>query len=622
MFDTKNTNYGQAVRSPSRTWKISVDILPDNRDEVNLYTLDNDDIVLGSFTFEEASTCSDNIEIGSVFANNIAFSLQNTDGKFNGINLLYARVRPVVSLLTDAETNEWAEIPLVTFYITEAGKKLSTIPVKAMDGMYKLNRRLGDICSTEDLALHNVLSAVLNYWGWSMIAATGDELRGITERLPELADDKLTCRDFVSYTAALLGKSARFNRDGRLEFFGYSDTVYETTPETRTELTLSDLDIEVTGVAVIDAEDNRVDAEGGSDKYVVVVGKNPLLFKDGLTALARDNAAAALLGQKYTPYSCGIIGDPAVQCGDRVRHIIPDKDGGDDRIVQSLIMSHRFAFRSAGQIDARGKPPEANRQLTATAKKIIEIEKKAAKDLNDGLDEMQRTIVNQTDLLTSSLGFYTYIEYNEDGSIKAYYMMNKKNKDDANTVWVINENGIGLSHTGIKGPFTSGWTSDDSIVASIITADMIKTGSLSADLIKTGTINADLIKAGKIKADYIDTTNLSAERLTTKEGGVYGIIGQTPGDGGYGLFIMRGENDPLFSVSPRRIYADEEHYTSTTMYIDGSDAQIVTRHGQIMDTNVAYAEFRHRNTCINLSDGGCLFMEITVNMGLPVILMV
>ena len=558
MFETKNINYKEAVRDPSRTWKISLDILTDNQEKIKL---DNDDVVLSSFTFEEASTCSDNIEIGSVFANNISFSLQNTDGKFNDINLQYAQVRPTVSLLTDAETNEWEDVPLGTFYVTEVGRKMSTIPIKAMDGMYKLNRLLGDIrdepnappFSTEGLTLHNVLSIILNYWGWSMTDAVADELRGITARLPELADEKLTCRDFVSYTAALLGKSARFGRDGRLEFFGYSDNVYETTPETRTELVLSDLELEVTGVAVINAGDERYEAEGSTDivvdKYVIVVGKNPLLFNDDMTSLALSNAADALLGQRYTPYSCGIIGDPAIQCGDRIRHIIPDKDGAENRIIESLIMSHRFKFRGSGQLEAKGKPPEENRQLTATAKKIIEIEKKAAKDLNDGLDGMQRAILNATQAITGQSGGYVVLDPPENP--EQILIMDKPDKEEAENVWRWNSAGLAHSSKGYDGPYTTAIMMDGRIVA-----DFIKTGSLSADLIKTGTINADLIKAGKIKADYIDATNLRAERLSNlSDQSMHGIVGKGPHTlDGTGLFLVQSgypaSSEVFFKVWP------------------------------------------------------------------------
>ena len=59
-------------------------------------------------------------------------------------------------------------------------------------------------------------------------------------------------------------------------------------------------------------------------------------------------------------------------------------------------------------------------------------------------------------------------------------MMSTPNSTPTTLVWAITSGGIGVSHTGIEGPYTSSWTMDDSILANSITANMIKTGVLQS----------------------------------------------------------------------------------------------------------------------------------------------
>ena len=85
--------------------------------------------------------------------------------------------------------------------------------------------------------------------------------------------------------------------------------------------------------------------------------------------------------------------------------------------MESLIMSHEYRFRGLGKIAALGKTAEQDRQLSAEAKKILDVQMQAAKDLNEGLNFTQQSILNQSNLLTESLALYPGIKYDAQGRI-------------------------------------------------------------------------------------------------------------------------------------------------------------------------------------------------------------
>lgn len=502
MYPTSQA-YKQAVKGHNRNWRLLIEAKLDKSAEGaqpqeqgsssgEILHLTNQDIIMGSFAYDESSVCSDNLDVGATYANGIEFSLENADGRFSKKVFAYAKLTVTVGLLVGEDT--WEDIPLGTFFVSEDGKKLSTIPIKALDRMVLLNKSINAIEILPNATPYDIMLTLENKFGFSMEAETRELVQGLALILPAFHED-ITCRDFVGYLAAVFGKSARFNRRGELEFYTLSDTIYETDADTRSSLSRSDFTVRVTGVQVSDAEKETYFT--GEDDYVVEVAPNPLLINDDITQTALTNAYNALTAVSYSPYTCSVLGDPSIQCGDRVRHYYNDtievpvldengEETGETNIeivknyAQSIITNVKFKFRGASQLEAKGKSPESSRQKTDTAKKLIEIREKMAQDLNDGLTGIEQTILNQSDLLTSSMGVYRYAKYNEDGTLIGYYFMDDPDPLKAQTVWAYTANGIGVSHSGIDGPYTSSWTSNDSLVARMITADMIRTGILKA----------------------------------------------------------------------------------------------------------------------------------------------
>jgi len=479
--------YKQAVRDNGREWRLRMTayLYADGAYTGDTLVLHNEDIVQGSFSYNESAVCSDTLDIGVTYSNGIDFSLANGDGRFTQVNFAGARLFVEAGLLVDGDDEVWEDIPLGEFIVTDEGKKMSTVPIKALDRMYMLNADLLTAVNVlPNSTPYYILQLICEKFGVSAehdTAARVNALSGFYGGEGPVFDDKTTCRDFIGYCAAALGQSARFNRKGFLEFFGISDTVYETDSGNRTSLTASDFTVCVTGAQVTAADgetyfEPRFESEDMPDPYVIEVAQNPLLINAELAVLAAHNALAGLTKADYRPYTCGLIGDPSIQCGDRVRHSV--KDGR--QAIDSIITNLTYKFRGAGQIEAKGKAPQVNNQKSGDAKKMTEVRNQIAQEMSSGFSSFEDSILGQTEILTKFMGFYPYQERDEDGKLVAFYLCDNPDHELAQLVWSFTLGGMAVSHNGIGGPFSSGWTKDDLIFARNITADMIAAGTLKA----------------------------------------------------------------------------------------------------------------------------------------------
>lgn len=488
--------YKQAIVQPTRTWHLDIRITLQDGVVLNLTEAD---IVLGSFKYQEASTCTSNLQIGSTYANSLDFAILNRTRKYSAYDFSDAVVTCRVGLETaPANTNtpaiagqaivgksivgnttatgepviEW--VPLGTFNITSCGKKTATIPLKTLDNMYRANRGAATVGIAFPINLYAMVTSFATFCGFSVAAALKTELQTLNLTVNEFELKDYTCRDLLGYVGVLLGKNIRFNRNGELESFWYAESGATVQPATRMlGASYEDYVVAITGVSLVDSNGNEYVV--GTDDYRMDFDTNPFVQTPELAGTLASTLLQQLSALTYRPYKIKYIGDPSWQAGDVITHIL-----SDTLTVVSPIMVHSFTFRGNSSLEAKGKTPEQTKQLSAAAKRVSEISTSIKKDLNLGLSGMQQTILNQTNLITNALGFYPHVEYDTTGQVKGYYMMSTPEDSKTTTVWAFTLNGIGVSHTGLAGPYTSSWTVDDSVVADIITANMVRTGILQS----------------------------------------------------------------------------------------------------------------------------------------------
>ena len=467
MYGVSNA-YKTQVKASTREWAIKLALTLDSG---VTYNLTEKDIETSTFTFQESATCGSTIQVGSVYANSLDFSLINTDGKYNADNFQDATVSAQVGLKLPDGT--WEYVPLGKFNVYEPGKKLSTISIHSLDNMYRLNAPFANVDIQYPTNVMTLMSTICTHCGVPLSAQLTSELRSLDIVLSKIDPGDMTCRDVVGYIGCLIGKNLRFDRLGVLESFWYSNTVeVSTNADTRNTSDFSDLIVNITGVELQDSSGTTYWM--GNNTLVAQLDANPLIQNSEVAQDVLTTVYNALKSVSYRPYTVTYMGDPAIQAGDRILHT---RDSGN---LESLVMTSSFSFHGSATLSAVGTTAEQNRQATKSAKQVQQVVAKAKEDLNQGLKSLESTMTMQSDLITQALGFYPKVVYDEDGRIKSVYMMSTPNSTPTTLVWAITSGGIGVSHTGIEGPYTSSWTMDDSILASSITANMIKTGVLQS----------------------------------------------------------------------------------------------------------------------------------------------
>ena len=526
--------YKTQVKEATRDWAIKLALSLDSGES---YNLTEADVATGTFTYTESATCGDTIQVGSMYSNSLDFSLINRDGKFNSVNFQDAVVIAQVGLQLPDGTREW--ISLGKFNVYEPGKKLSTISMKCLDDMYKLNVLFVDVGVKFPINVATLATTICSYCNVSISSQLTTELLNLGITLDTFDTTDLTCRDVLGYVGCLIGKNLRFDRSGILESFWYSDTTTVTTdPDSRISSDFGDLKVNITGVNIVDASGNAYSI--GTPDLVADLDTNPLIQYEQVAEEVLSTIYTSLSSVAYRPYSVQYIGDPAIQAGDRVLHLGKSNSGvytgaicgkaiageavcgtntqsaAESILLNSVIMTSTFTFHGGATLSAVGTSAEQSRQATRSTKQVQQIVAQTRKDLNQGLQSLESSMLAQSDLITQALGFYPYVEYNDNGSIKAYYLMSTPNNTPTTTVWAFTSGGIGLSHTGIEGPYTSSWTLNDSIVANVITANMLRTGVLqSADGtsfyldLDNGVLRMDassIALNGKQLGDFIDVS--------------------------------------------------------------------------------------------------------------------
>lgn len=497
--------FRQAVVDTSRTWALKMDVTLSSGEVLHLTEAN---VNLGSTVFKEGATCKDVIQVGSTFSNSLDFALMNGSGEFSQYDFSRAKVHAYIGLVLPNGSTEW--VSTGNFTVVDCGKKLSTIPIYSMDDMYKANVPLSKVGIVYPIDINLFVQNIAAYCEIPVHSSLTEELRNLqyTLQAPEDLDDKTTCRDVFGYIGVILGKNLRISREGFLESFWYSSQGQQTTPSTRVKNSeFKDGAVNVTGVIITDNAGDTYDI--GTDDYVVTYDVNPFIQSAEVAQETLQRVYSNLHSMTYYAGKIYFMGDPTWQAGDVVTHVLKD----NTRVV-SPIMSSTYSFRGTQTLQAVGETPEQEVQLSATAKKMASLDMKQARDLKEGMTTMQHLILQQSELITNALGFFPRVDYNVDGSIKAVYLMSTPEDTPNTLVWAITSSGIGISHTGIGGPYTSSWTANDSIIASVITADMVRTGLITD---RTGS-NSWNLDTGVFRISSESTIGgVTADQLATKE---------------------------------------------------------------------------------------------------------
>lgn len=265
-----------------------------------------------------------------------------------------------------------------------------------------------------------------------------------------------TCRQYIGYFAGLMGRNARFNRDGELSFVWYTDTGYTVPREVQylgglKRLTSSDFEIK--------------SITSGSSENVIVSGTGTGISFDNpfMTQETLDEIFESIGTSSYTPAHLKWRGNPAIEAGDIIT--AEDKTGAF-KTIYVMEQTLKISGGMHSEIKCYGESEAAISFSTSpTEKKIQQIYTK-----------LQDAVAAATKLLNGANGGVFEIV---DG-----------NKDGINDGWIIHSadgqkfikatvDGIGITTDG-------GETYQQAMTVNGINATAITTGQMNAQRITVG----------------------------------------------------------------------------------------------------------------------------------------
>ena len=314
-------------------------------------------------------------------------------------------------------------------------------------------------------------------------------------------------------------------------------------PANRYDFKIDDNPVTVTGI-VYEAQDK--DYVIGDRSYALHITDNALIQGDPTDVLER--IADAMIGFTYLPFTSSWQGNPALQPGDIIQQT--DRNGVSYR---TIVTNSTYIYRGVCDLSAKGASEIAHgfqSQQTKRATQLLRlIHEKEVK-----ISSLDQAILNATSLIAGALGSH-WIDGDKLPDEKYHgnvFIADNADITKAKKVWRWNLGGFGHSNNGVDGPYTAAITADDSIVANLVTASMIKTGRLES--LTNPNVYFDLdegvLCASRLVSSEDGATDVAAKigTLTYSDGykGKGLLLSSQQMPGGFFL-IMQNEKDSLGS---------------------------------------------------------------------------
>ena len=479
------------------------------------YRLEGGDILQDTLKVTWQTLPGDSLAPGGVCAAARSITLTNHDGRFNHVRLNYAQIQPFVDVEISPGTYE--TIPLGVFEVDTVDRAAVTfdrnyesIPLLAADRMVRLDAPFSGVSIGFPCTARQLLTAVCQ----SCHVPLGvTDFLNADYTIPARPDGDFTCREMVGFIAELACCWAQCDRQGVLVFrwFQNPQCIQEAaldgggfagdeadeadgggftnwytdgfdggalaqvepdaviTADILSDFGVDDTPITLTGVALETETDTYL---VGSPRYAIV-SSNPLMQADIQAALS--SLHSRLYGFTYLPFHAVSLDDPALEAGDTI--LLSDIEGASYR---TILTDYAYVFDGNCRIEAAGTSErehngrtQAQRQFSRLLKTIGQKQKQ--------LNALDDAILNVSQMIAGIWGGHVV---NGDTLDEVYhgniFICDTPDPESARKVWRWNLGGLGYSENGIDGPFTTAITADGSIVASLVTADMIRTGMLGS----------------------------------------------------------------------------------------------------------------------------------------------
>lgn len=319
-----------------------------------LINLDDNDIIKDTVYITNQCTNGNEYEYGCVYSGECGITIKSAVDRYS---LYDAELKLYWSLWTG---EDWEEIPLGVFYISEPNRINDKISIKALDGMTKL-----DILVDEDTlgTTPQLITYIAERCGVEL-AQTEEELATLVNAdymLSIYEETVETYRDALAYICMLNACFATFDRYGKLKIVRYATKpCIELARNQRfANASFSDYTTSFIGVkARFIAEENYAPYEESETGNGLILDMGDIPILRGLPETKHAVLASVynvLKGVKYTPFELETLGNPALDLGDYIKNV---SVGKDYKIYISPVTYSYWTYRGKHKLKAVGGNPK------------------------------------------------------------------------------------------------------------------------------------------------------------------------------------------------------------------------------------------------------------------------
>ncbi|WP_232780406.1 hypothetical protein [Candidatus Stoquefichus sp. SB1] len=479
---TTTQAYKDKILSDHREMKMKV--ILNGHQEIDGHYLKN-------VTIHEVSNGLDTLTIGGICSNSIKIDMFDPGNIPFENGLIEAFIG--VQLSTDIE---W--IPMGSFFISEITRQNEyEVSLEGYDGISLLSEEYKPHIEYP-ATLQDVVLDVINQCGLTL---KQQELEDIIIEVPM----EVTCKEMLGYMASLMGKNARMNRFGELEFYWYESGQYTIPLELQYQLGFK----KTNSVLTISS------LTSGDEEHVLTVGSgygitfaNPYMTQERLESLFKK-----INGFTYTPATLKWRGDPCLEVCDIVHVQESTKD-----MSQILIMDHTISFDGgmSSVIESHGQ----NEKEVVMSKSPTEI--KLNKFYNTLIESYKQT----TEKILGQKGGYYVIDVDENGYPNGWTIMNTPTLRDDTHLWRMSMGGFGYSQDGGKTFENIAFDLDGNFSANALTSGQLSGDMFELDL-ENGTVQFGMRdQEGHIIDPFLilDQNGLEIKHITEIEDNVSQIM--------------------------------------------------------------------------------------------------
>ena len=469
-----------------------------------------------AYSINSATSSDSTFDVGSVVAAKLSLTIDNTDERFDDVDLSDARIATKIGLLVE---DKFEYVTKGIFYINSAQDSGDTIVIEAYDKILFLDLPYAESTLAYPASIREILQDACEHCGLTLDANLGTGADYIVNSKP--ATDSLTFRDIVSYCGKILGKYAYISADQKLKFAWYekSNSPYEITEQSsltknRSSMTITGARFGYTVTTVKEGESEPTEenktAFVGTEGYVLTMEDNPLIQTEDMANKVMNILKSSVVGTTIRVYSLSCLSDPTIEAGDSIK--VTDRKG---RSFESFVTNCTFTLCGNQELSLGAETETENQyQRFSISDKIVS---KANQNNQIKINDYNTAMQRLTDLMMNSFGVFKTEEKQKDGST-IFYLHDKKTLKESIKIWKMTADAFSVSSDGGK-TWNAGLDSSGNAVVNVLSAIGIdfswaKGGTLNLGGAGNGNGVLKVTNASGSMVGMIDKSGINAYRGT------------------------------------------------------------------------------------------------------------